>query len=94
MPTVTFYQSGKSVELNQNSELLDLENTDQRELDFGCRAAGCGTCAIEVVAGLHNLNPKNEDEEDMLDRLDINGPNCRLACQCRLNGDITIRSLG
>ncbi|MFD2176936.1 2Fe-2S iron-sulfur cluster-binding protein [Veronia pacifica] len=93
MSTVTFYASGQSFQLPDNSELMEIENTSQRELDFGCRAAGCGTCAIEIIAGLHNLNAKNDDEEDMLDRLDINGHNRRLACQCRVHGDITIKPL-
>ncbi|WP_394210409.1 2Fe-2S iron-sulfur cluster-binding protein [Enterovibrio calviensis] len=90
MPTVTFGHTGHSVELANGSSLIDLEDTGKSEVPFGCRSAACGTCAIDVTAGMNNLSPKNEDEIDLLDTLDMDGDKRRLACQCTLYGDITI----
>ncbi|WP_407330780.1 2Fe-2S iron-sulfur cluster-binding protein [Enterovibrio sp. 27052020O] len=90
MPKVTFGQTGNTVELSSGSSLIDLEDTGRSEVPFGCRSAACGTCAIDVVAGMNNLSPKNEEEIDLLDTLDMDGDKRRLACQCSVYGDITI----
>ncbi|MFS1874900.1 2Fe-2S iron-sulfur cluster-binding protein [Enterovibrio norvegicus] len=90
MPRVTFSRTGKSVDLPTNSSLIDLEDSRDNEVPFGCRSAACGTCLIDVVTGMHNVSPKNEDEQDLLDTLDLDGEKRRLACQCVIHGDVTI----
>ena len=90
MPKVTFQQTGTVIELENNSPLIDIEDQKNNELPFGCRNAACGTCAIDVIYGMENLTPKNEEEIDLLNILDIDGEKRRLACQCILHGDITI----
>lgn len=90
MAKITFDLSGKSVELDSGRSLVDLEEIKNNEVPFGCRSAACGTCAINVISGMNHLSPKNEDEIDLLDTLDMDGENRRLACQCIIYGDITI----
>ncbi|WP_028025077.1 2Fe-2S iron-sulfur cluster-binding protein [Enterovibrio calviensis] len=90
MPTVTFGHTGHSVQLSSGGSLIDLEDAGQSEVPFGCRSAACGTCAIDVTSGMNNLSPKNEEEIDLLDTLDMDGDKRRLACQCSVYGDITI----
>ena len=51
----------------------------------------CGTCNIEIVEGMENLNPVSDDERLVLDRIKRKGPNVRLACQCVPTGDVAIR---
>lgn len=93
MPKVTFSKTGNSVDLPGGSSLIDLEDTGKSEVPFGCRSAACGTCAIDVEAGMDNLAPRTEQEQELLDDLDIDGEKRRLACQCVVYGDITITPL-
>jgi ferredoxin len=51
----------------------------------------CGTCNIEVVEGMENLNPPSDDEQRVLSRIKRQGPNVRLACQCVPTGDVAIQ---
>lgn len=51
----------------------------------------CGTCNVEVVEGMENLNPPSDDEARVLERIKRQGPNVRLACQCVPRGDVAIR---
>lgn len=90
MAKITFEQSGNSVELPDNSPLIDLEDIKNNEVPFGCRSAACGTCAIDVISGMENLSPKNEDEQDLLETLNMDSDKRRLACQCMIQGDVII----
>ncbi|ABE56745.1 ferredoxin [Shewanella denitrificans OS217] len=93
MPVVKLNRSGLQVSLANNCTLSELDNAEQSELMFGCRAAACGSCAIKVVDGLENLSPKKSSENHLLDMLCMNDDTHRLACQCKLFGDITIEAL-
>ncbi|EOD77093.1 ferredoxin [Grimontia sp. AD028] len=93
MPKVTFGKTGNSVELSSGSSLIDLEDTGESEVPFGCRSAACGTCLIDVESGMNNLAPRTEEEQDLLHDLDMDGDKRRLACQCVIYGDITITPL-
>lgn len=92
MPKVTIVGASQSYQLAAGTALQDLQ-FEQDTLAFGCCSAACGTCAMEVLNGMENLNPKSEEENDVLDNIDENGHNRRLACQCTLTGDITILPL-
>jgi ferredoxin len=50
----------------------------------------CGICVIQVVHGLENLSRAEESESWFLESLGHPEPEKRLACQCRLRGDVTI----
>lgn len=51
----------------------------------------CGTCNIEIVEGMENVNPPSDEEKRLLSRIKRQGPNVRLACQCVPTGDVAIR---
>lgn len=54
-----------------------------------CHGRGwCGNCKIEVVSGENNLNPLTGKE---LKQLGPDPGNRRLACQCVVQGDVTVR---
>lgn len=93
MPNVTFSKSGNSVALPSGSSLIDLEDTGKSEVPFGCRSAACGTCTIDVISGMENLSPRNEEEQDLLTDLDLDGDKRRLACQCTVYGDVVIDAI-
>ena len=52
--------------------------------------ARCSTCRVYVVKGLSNCLPRNEKEKQLADKLGF-PEDIRLACQTKINGDITIR---
>ena len=52
----------------------------------------CSSCRVYVEKGLENLSPMNEKEKNLLDQLGLKDQ-MRLACQTKINGDITMRRL-
>lgn len=96
MATIEFVNEGKSI------AAADGANLRRRALEEGidvykamaklmnCGGAGqCGTCIMEVVAGLENLSPRTEAEERKLKKKPAN---YRLACQTKVLGDITVKT--
>ena len=51
----------------------------------------CGTCNIEVLEGMENLNPRTDCEQKILSRIKRQGPNVRLGCQSIPTGEVAIR---
>lgn len=72
------------------SESLDVMNAP---ILFGCRTGICATCLVRVLAGQEALPPISEEEAEVLD-LETDEPNCRLACQLHLLGDVTLEYVG
>lgn len=58
-------------------------------IEFDCRAADCGICAIRVISGAENLSPTTVAEADFLQAMKADGDE-RLACQVRVFGDTQI----
>jgi len=54
--------------------------------------ARCTTCRVQIVAG--DPSPMAELERDRLAREESLGPDIRLACQIRVESDLTVRVLG
>ncbi len=54
--------------------------------------ARCSTCRVMIVEGLENVNPRNEREQAMANRLEFS-PEIRLACQTTFQGAIRLRRL-
>ncbi|WNV85091.1 2Fe-2S iron-sulfur cluster-binding protein [Umezawaea sp. Da 62-37] len=89
---LTILPTGVEVLLPSGSPLTEVEyETRQRLIPFGCRSGACGACVIEVLEGLESLGDPDHDEVDFLEDLGRTGGDYRLACQCRLRGDATIR---
>ncbi len=93
MAKITFNQSQNTVFLTDGSPLTALEDMGVTEIPFGCRSAACGTCLIQVITGGENLSPRTEEEVELLNDFDLNKPNYRLACQCKIIGDICIEAI-
>lgn len=58
-------------------------------LRFGCRRGECGVCALYIVKGMRNLTKRTPEETKVLARKSLSSE-CRLGCQCAVNGDVTI----
>ena len=63
------------VELENGTKIVD--SIEELGVPIGCSNGVCGTCEVEVLEGMENLNPVTEEEED----LGMEG-NKRLGCQC------------
>ncbi|MEU2060937.1 2Fe-2S iron-sulfur cluster-binding protein [Streptomyces sp. NPDC013455] len=89
---LTILPAGTEILLPAGSALTEVEyETSQRLIPFGCRSGSCGACVIEVLEGLEGLGEPDDDELDFLEDLGRTGGSHRLACQCRLRGDATVR---
>jgi ferredoxin len=93
MPNVLIKPSGELIELPQNSALTDLDEVQETVIPFGCRSGACGACVIEVLVGTQSLTKADDAERAFLVTLGYSGERFRLACQCRLQGDIIIQTV-
>lgn len=91
MHTVVISTTGESFVLPHNAYLSDAAELQLGGLEFGCRAGMCGICVIEVQAGIENLTRPEEKETQFLAWLGHEEDSKRLACQCRLLGNVIIR---
>ena len=89
MPKITFLPSGETLEAPLNSPLLDVCEENNSPILFGCAAGACGSCRIRVIENIQHLSAITEEEFSFLSTLTCD-PRERLACQCSLEGDVTI----
>lgn len=92
MPCVFIKPTGELVTLPRNSNLTALAEVKSSLIPFSCRVGACGACVIEVLEGISNLTEANQSERNFLTSLGYPELAYRLACQCRLKGNITIKS--
>jgi Na+-transporting NADH:ubiquinone oxidoreductase subunit NqrF len=59
-------------------------------IEFDCRKSDCGICIVRVVKGHENLSKVEEKEKDFLNAMRAEDDE-RLACQCRILGDVTVQ---
>jgi len=92
MPTVTV-EGEKTFEVEAGQKLvLAIEDAG---IDILHRCGGnarCTTCRVQILAG--DLEPMGEVEKERLAREASLGPDIRLACQVRVESDLTVRVLG
>lgn len=89
MPKVTIKTDNKTIDVVDNYAMIDMCEDHDTSILFGCRDGACGACMIRVISGSENLTPMQQDERDFLETMAAE-PNERLACQCRVKGDVTI----
>lgn len=75
-----------------NLRLKALENGIDLYKTWGkmtnCGGGGqCGTCIVEIVAGMENLSPRTQTEQRKLKK---KPDNYRLACQTLVNGPVSV----
>jgi chlorosome envelope protein X len=87
---IKFQPISIEVDTPTGSEILEVyQKNPTLPLRFGCKKGHCGTCFIKVLEGQKNLTKMSPDEQALLSRMKL-GENYRLACQCAINGPITI----
>jgi ferredoxin len=89
MPSVTFQTSGKTFEVDKDTNLLRMSIRYEGSVPFKCGGGICGTCRVQIVDGHNNLSKVMKKEVNKLgqDKID---QGYRLACQTFVTGDVTI----
>ena len=91
MAKVIFENKKINVEVEDGTSLQDANTKGDAGVPFGCVQGECGTCLIEVVEGMENLNPITEEEKLTLSDEEQKA-NYRLACQCQITtGEVKIQ---
>lgn len=90
MAKVTFDMDGIETEVEEGEKLVDVARKAGSSIPFGCTNGICGTCIVTVTEGQDNLNEKDPDEEMTLEMFGADKPEHRLACQCKVSGDVKI----
>ena len=91
MPKITFADNDSSIEVEAGSSLHDACEAAGAPIPFSCTVGACGTCVCTVEVGAENVNPIDDDEESTVS-MTTDQEGVRLACQLRVNGDITVRA--
>ena len=92
MPTVTFKSDNKQAQANPGDMLMNIAQANNASIPFGCKNGICGTCIIKVNKGMENLSPMEEKEKNTLAMFGA-GPQNRLTCQCKVNGDVEVEDI-
>ncbi|GGF94709.1 2Fe-2S iron-sulfur cluster-binding protein [Paenibacillus abyssi] len=89
MPTVTFQTSGKTIEIDKDTNLLRTSIRFEGSVPYKCGGGLCGTCKVRIVDGQENLSKVMKKEVARLGEEKIE-QGFRLACQTFINGDVTV----
>ncbi|MGY4026479.1 2Fe-2S iron-sulfur cluster-binding protein [Aeromonas rivuli] len=87
MPSITFLGSDVVIDSPDPIRLLDMDD----HIQFACRAGNCGTCTINVVEGQDQLSALTPREQRLFALTKQTDTNLRLACQCKVLGDVILR---
>ncbi len=93
MPKVKFTNSDEEVEVDEGTALKDVTKDNGWPIAYGCEDGVCGTCIVEVKEGKENLNETEDMERQTLEIMGMEGGCHRLACQCKVKGDISIEGM-
>src|SRR5471032_2345098 len=92
MPKVTLLPGGQSAEVPADTLLLDAGEKAGVEMEAGCFNCSCGTCVVEIVNGMENLEEPIPEELEVLDAWNKDAEKFRLTCCVKIKGgDVTIK---
>jgi len=90
---VKFSNTGDVAEIEEGNDLMDVTREKSRPIAYGCENGMCGTCIVKVTEGMENLSKLDDQESQTLDVMGMNDGEHRLACKCKVNGDVTIEGM-
>lgn len=92
MTKLRFLSKNIEVEVPSGSELLQIgRKHPELPLKFGCTHGDCGVCAVKVLLGPENLTRQSQQEIQTLKNKQLDPRTHRLACQCAINGNVTLQ---
>jgi ferredoxin len=89
MPKLTITTDKKTLDVEAGSMIIDVCESEETSILFGCRDGACGACMIRVLENPQNLSPMEDHERDFLETMAARDDE-RLACQCKVLGDVTV----
>lgn len=92
VPRVTYIYGDqkREIEAEDGQTILQIALDNGIPMESACGGNGfCTTCMCRVQAGMENLSPRNEREENMGVTEDPN----RLSCQSEVRGDVMVEVL-
>ena len=90
MPKVTFLPSGESIEIDEQTTLREAAHLVDVSVHDRCGGMGaCCNCVVTVVEGMANICEKSIVEEAVF----YLAAEDRLSCQCRIHGDVVVRTI-
>lgn len=89
MPKVTITTDNLTLDVPDGYAMIDMCEEHDTSILFGCRDGACGACMVKVLEGKDHFSPMQDDERDFLETMAAE-PDERLACQCKVLGDVTI----
>ena len=76
----------------EGGALIDVCDDTNCAVPFSCRGANCGTCRVDVLEGMQELLPPDDEEIDLLQIFGDDPLKRRLACQAKMRpGLATLR---
>jgi len=94
MPLVTIISTEdppKTVECREGDSLFEAGAKVTAGIDTACVGKGtCGLCRVKIVAGAEHLNPFTDEERKHLGNV-YHITKVRLACRCKLTGDVSFQ---
>lgn len=93
MAKCKFKNNGDEVEVENGTPLAEVARENGWPIAFGCENGVCGTCVIQATENSDNLSKENDIEKQTLEMMCMNDQGYRLACQCKVNGNVTIEGM-
>ena len=93
MAKVIFKNNGEEANAEDGGKLQQTIQTAGWPVAFACEDGVCGTCLIHVTEGAENLSEMDEREKQTLEMMGMDDGEHRLACQCKVKGDVTIEGM-
>jgi 2Fe-2S ferredoxin len=91
MHQVTFLPMNLTVPARDGDTILEVAIANDIPLEHACGGyCACTTCHVQVKAGMENLAPMDEEEEERIETVDRLSPSSRLGCQSKVQGNITV----
>ncbi|WP_373531785.1 2Fe-2S iron-sulfur cluster-binding protein [Vampirovibrio sp.] len=90
MPKVTFLPSGQSIDIDSETTLREAAHLLGVSVHDRCGGMGaCCNCVVTVKEGSANVCPKTVVEEAVF----YLSQDDRLSCQCRITGDVVVKTI-
>ncbi len=90
---VKFSNTQQEADAEVGSNFADITRDNGWPIAYGCENGLCGTCLIHVKEGKENVSPMEEQEEQTLEMMCMNDGDHRLACRCKINGNVDIEGM-
>ena len=89
MAKVYIKTDDKTIDIPEGVALIDMCEDYDTSILFGCRDGACGACMIRITKGAEYVSKMEDNERDFLETMAAE-ENERLACQCKVYGDVEI----